>query len=79
MREGEDPSLPADPASNRRQVWAEKFHHLAASQANLASLTLGREAESLPAILVGAEQGNCLQGPLPGAGPLNRREGCSGS
>lgn len=79
MREGEDPSLPADPASNRRQVWAEKFHYLAASQANLASLTLGREAESLPAILVGAEQGNCLQGPLPGAGPLNRREGCSGS
>lgn len=47
MCEGEDPSPAADSASIRRQV-REKFHQLAATQANLAHLTLGRRSGVSP-------------------------------
>lgn len=56
-------SLAADPGSIRGHGGAEKFHHLSASQANLASLTLGRRSRVPPAILPGAKQRSCLLGP----------------
>lgn len=46
--EREDPAPAADPARIPRQTGAEKFHHLAASKADLAPLTLERGSRVPP-------------------------------
>lgn len=53
MRQGENRPA-ADPASIRRQVRVEKFHHLEAGRLTWLLWPSGGEAESLSAILVGA-------------------------
>lgn len=71
MPEGEDPGSAADPAGICRQVGAEKSHHLAASLANLAPLTLERGSRVPPCHPAGAERRSSLQGPSPGEGPAH--------
>lgn len=71
MREGEDPDPIVDPAGICRQVGAEKSHHLAACQANLAPLTLERGSRVPPCHPSRSRERSCLQGPSPGEGPAH--------
>lgn len=77
MRKGEDPGPIADPAGICRQVGAEKSHHLAACQANLASLTLERGSRVPPCHPPGAGREAACRALLLARVPLTWSKGSS--